>query len=43
MEIVVHGFKRGPIFSPVDTWIRSQKGNPEIRIIYTNKVWMAQF
>lgn len=37
MEIVVHGFKQGPVFFPADTWIHSRKDNPESRIIFTNK------
>ncbi|KAJ4848227.1 Lipoxygenase 6, chloroplastic [Turnera subulata] len=36
-EIVVHGFDSGPIFFPADTWIHSQKDNPDSRIIFTNK------
>ena len=39
-EIVVHGFKEGPIFFPANSWIHSRKDNPESRIIFKNKVRM---
>lgn len=36
MEIVVHGFKGGPMFFPANTWIHSRSDNPESRIIFKN-------
>lgn len=38
MEIVVHGFRNGPIFFMADTWIHSKKDNPQSRIIFKNQV-----
>lgn len=38
MEIVIHGFKDGPVFFPANTWIHSRKDNPESRIIFSNQV-----
>ena len=38
MEIVIHGFEKGPIFFPANSWIHSRKENPESRIIFKNKV-----
>ena len=40
MEIVIHGFEKGPIFFPANSWIHSRKDNPESRIIFKNKVRM---
>ncbi|GFY88155.1 PLAT/LH2 domain-containing lipoxygenase family protein [Actinidia rufa] len=39
-EIVVHGFKEGPIFFPANSWIHSRKDNPESRIIFKNKAYI---
>ncbi|PSS26944.1 Lipoxygenase [Actinidia chinensis var. chinensis] len=39
-EIVVHGFKEGPIFFPANSWIHSRKDNPESRIIFKNKAYL---
>lgn len=38
LEIVIHGFDKGPIFFPANTWIHSRKDNPESRIIFRNQV-----
>lgn len=38
VQIVVHGFNEGPVFFSVNTWIHSQKDNPESRIIFQNQV-----
>ncbi|GFY91538.1 PLAT/LH2 domain-containing lipoxygenase family protein [Actinidia rufa] len=40
MEVVVHGFKKGPIFFPANSWIHSRKENPESRIIFKNKAYL---
>ncbi|XP_057776930.1 lipoxygenase 6, chloroplastic [Salvia miltiorrhiza] len=40
MEIVVHGFKEGPLFFTADTWIHSRKDNPESRIIFKNQAYL---
>ncbi|PSS28777.1 Lipoxygenase [Actinidia chinensis var. chinensis] len=40
MEIVVHGFKKGPLFFPANSWIHSRKENPESRIIFKNKAYL---
>ncbi|TQE09282.1 hypothetical protein C1H46_005217 [Malus baccata] len=37
LEIVIHGFDRGPIFFPANTWIHSRKDNLESRIIFKNQ------
>lgn len=38
LEIIIHGFDKGPFFFPANTWIHSQKDNPESRIIFKNQV-----
>nr|DAD30625.1 TPA_asm: hypothetical protein HUJ06_009476 [Nelumbo nucifera] len=40
MEIVIHGFSEGPIFFPANSWIHSQKDNPESRIIFRNQAYL---
>ncbi|XP_052204408.1 lipoxygenase 6, chloroplastic isoform X2 [Diospyros lotus] len=40
MEIVIHGFKDGPVFFPANTWIHSRKDNPESRIIFSNQAYL---
>lgn len=40
MQIVVHGFNEGPLFFSVNTWIHSQKDNPESRIIFQNQAYL---
>ncbi|KAK4488776.1 hypothetical protein RD792_004563 [Penstemon davidsonii] len=40
MEIVVHGFSKGPIFFWANTWIHSKKDNPESRIIFKNQAYL---
>ncbi|PIN26116.1 Linoleate 13S-lipoxygenase [Handroanthus impetiginosus] len=40
MEIVVHGFSKGPVFFRADTWIHSRKDNPESRIIFKNQTYL---
>lgn len=38
MEVVIHGFKEGPIFFPANSWIHSRNDNRESRIIFSNQV-----
>ncbi|KAL3355155.1 hypothetical protein AABB24_019315 [Solanum stoloniferum] len=40
VQIVVHGFNEGPLFFSVNTWIHSQKDNPESRIIFQNQAYL---
>ncbi|KAK6160379.1 hypothetical protein DH2020_003760 [Rehmannia glutinosa] len=40
MEIVVHGFSKGPVFFRAETWIHSRKDNPESRIIFKNEAYL---
>ncbi|GMN49173.1 hypothetical protein TIFTF001_018336 [Ficus carica] len=40
LEIVVHGFDKGPIFFSANTWIHSLKDNPESRIIFRNQAYL---
>ncbi|XP_020229857.1 lipoxygenase 6, chloroplastic [Cajanus cajan] len=40
VEIIVKGFKEGPIFFPANTWIHSRNHNPESRIIFNNQVYL---
>ncbi|TMW97077.1 hypothetical protein EJD97_006269 [Solanum chilense] len=40
VQIVVHGFDEGPVFFSVNTWIHSQKDNPESRIIFQNQAYL---
>ncbi|CAN4090618.1 unnamed protein product [Withania somnifera] len=40
VRIVVHGFNEGPLFFSVNTWIHSQRDNPESRIIFQNKAYL---
>lgn len=42
MEIVVHGFNKGPVFFSANTWIHSRKHNSESRIIFKNQVIIAR-
>lgn len=37
-EVIVHGFRDGPLFFPGHTWIHSRNANPESRIIFRNEV-----
>ncbi|KAL5552464.1 hypothetical protein UlMin_039865 [Ulmus minor] len=39
-EIVLHGFRGGPIFFHANTWIHSRKHNPESRIIFKNQAYL---
>lgn len=39
-EVVLHGFKGGPIFFPASTWIHSRNDNPESRIIFRNYAYL---
>lgn len=39
-EIILHGFREGPIFFPGYTWIHSRNANPESRIIFKNEVYL---
>lgn len=40
LEIIIHGFDKGPFFFPANTWIHSQKDNPESRIIFKNQAYL---
>ncbi|XP_065876600.1 lipoxygenase 6, chloroplastic [Euphorbia lathyris] len=40
VEIVIHGFDGSPFFFPANTWIHSQKDNPESRIIFRNQPYL---
>lgn len=40
VEIVIHGISRGPFFFSANTWIHSQKDNPESRIIFRNQAYL---
>lgn len=40
VEITIHGFNEGPIFFPANSWIHSQKDNPECRIIFRNQAYL---
>ncbi|EEF47517.1 lipoxygenase 6, chloroplastic [Ricinus communis] len=40
MEIVIHGFDDSPFFFSANTWIHSQKDNPESRIIFRNQAYL---
>ncbi|XP_004310200.1 PREDICTED: lipoxygenase 6, chloroplastic [Fragaria vesca subsp. vesca] len=40
LEIVIHGFDKGPFFFPANTWIHSQKDNPQNRIIFKNQAYL---
>ncbi|GER56427.1 lipoxygenase [Striga asiatica] len=40
MDIVIHGFSKGPVFFHADTWIHSRKHNPESRIIFKNHAYL---
>ncbi|CAA2986276.1 lipoxygenase 6, chloroplastic [Olea europaea subsp. europaea] len=40
VEVVVHGFRKGPSFFRADTWIHSRKDNPESRIIFKNQAYL---
>ncbi|KAF2286521.1 hypothetical protein GH714_017502 [Hevea brasiliensis] len=40
VEIVIHGFGGGPFFFSANTWIHSQKDNPESRIIFRNQAYL---
>ncbi|KAL8111659.1 hypothetical protein AgCh_019396 [Apium graveolens] len=39
-EIIIHGFREGPVFFPGYTWIHSRNANPESRIIFKNDVYL---
>ncbi|KDP26771.1 hypothetical protein JCGZ_17929 [Jatropha curcas] len=40
VEIVIHGFDGSPFFFSANTWIHSQKDNPESRIIFRNQAYL---
>ncbi|GAA0159609.1 oxygenase [Lithospermum erythrorhizon] len=40
VDIVFHGFKDDLIRFPANTWIHSQKDNPESRIIFKNQAYL---
>ncbi|WCJ38711.1 Lipoxygenase 6 chloroplastic [Euphorbia peplus] len=40
VEIVIHGFDGSPFFFPANTWIHSQKDNPDSRIIFRNQAYL---
>ncbi|XP_057949532.1 lipoxygenase 6, chloroplastic isoform X2 [Malania oleifera] len=40
IEIVIHGFSEGPFFFPANSWIHTQKDNPESRIIFRNQAFL---
>ncbi|KAK6922379.1 Lipoxygenase, C-terminal [Dillenia turbinata] len=40
VDIVIHNFSEGPLFFPANTWIHSQKDNPESRIIFRNQAYL---
>ncbi|RWR72052.1 lipoxygenase 6, chloroplastic [Cinnamomum micranthum f. kanehirae] len=40
LEIVIHGFKEGPIFFPANSWIHSRNDNRESRIIFSNQAFL---
>ncbi|KAL2903617.1 Lipoxygenase 6 chloroplastic [Bienertia sinuspersici] len=40
VEVVLHGFKDGPLYFPANSWIHSIKDNPESRIIFRNHTYL---